>query len=100
MLIARLPSSKKTGIYQKESIRGFTDMIKGLENLRYEERLRNLGLFCQGKKKAEGDLINVHKHLRGRGRQIEGERFFSAVCSDRTRRNVLKLEHRKFYTDM
>lgn len=34
-------------------------MIKGLKNLSYEERMRDLGLFSLAKRKLRGDLIKV-----------------------------------------
>ena len=49
-----------------------------------------------GKKKTEGDMINVYKYLKGSGRQMDEARLFSVVCRNRTRSNSLKLEHRKF----
>lgn len=74
-------------------------MIKGLEHLPYEERLNNLGLFSLGKRRLRGDLIHVCQYLKGGGRQMDETRIISVVCSDRTRSNGLKLDHRKFHTN-
>jgi len=75
-------------------------MIKGLEHLLCEDRLSNLALFSLGKRRLRGDLINVYKYLKGSGRQMDEARLFSVVCSGRTGSNGLKLEHRKFHTDI
>jgi len=63
-------------------------MIRGLEHLCCEERLRELGLFSLEKRRVQGALIVAFLYLKGAHKK-DGDRLFSEACCDRTRSDIL-----------
>uniref|UniRef100_K7F1H0 Reverse transcriptase domain-containing protein n=1 Tax=Pelodiscus sinensis TaxID=13735 RepID=K7F1H0_PELSI len=70
---------------QRRAIR----MINGLENMTYEGRLKELGLFSLEKRRLRGDMIAVFRYLKGCHKE-EGENVFILASEDRTRSNRFK----------
>ena len=66
-------------------------MIRGLEHLSYEERLRDLELFSLKKRRIRGDLLASIQYIKVASKK-DGERLFTKACSDRTRGNSFKLK--------
>ncbi|GAB0176436.1 hypothetical protein GRJ2_000108800 [Grus japonensis] len=68
-----------------------TKMIRGLEHVCYEDRLRQLGSFSLEKRRLQGDLRAAFQYLKK-----AGEGLFTRACSDRTSGKGFKLKEGRF----
>ncbi|PKU49411.1 hypothetical protein llap_276 [Limosa lapponica baueri] len=91
----RSPHKKDTDLLERVQRRA-TKMIKGLEHLSYEDRLRE---FSLEKRRLQGDLIAAFQYLK-RAFRRDGEGLFIRECSDRTRGNCFKLKEGRFRLDI
>jgi len=73
-------------------------MIRGLEHLSCEERLR-VQVVEPGEEQAPGTPSCGFQYLKGAYRK-DGDRLFSRACCDRTRGNGFKLKDGRFRLDI
>ena len=74
-------------------------MIRGLEHLPYEDRLRKLGLFSLEKRRLWDDLLAAFQCLKGAYQQ-EGSQLFERVYISRTSGTGFKLKEGRFRLDV
>jgi len=76
-----------------------TKIIRGLEHLPCEDRLRELGLFILEKRRLQEDLIAAFQDLQGAYRK-SGEGLFIRAGSGTLRGNGFQLEESRFRLDI
>ncbi|GAB0185857.1 hypothetical protein GRJ2_001051000 [Grus japonensis] len=74
-----------------EQVQRATKLIRGVEHLSYEDKLRELGLFNLEKRRLQENLIAAFQYLKWAYRKDE-EGLFTRACSDWKRVNGFKLK--------
>ncbi|PKU46086.1 hypothetical protein llap_3583 [Limosa lapponica baueri] len=92
------PQHRKDMNLLKQVQRRATKMIRGMEPLSCEKRLRELGLFSLEKRMLWEDLIVAFQYIKGAYKK-DGDRLFSRACCSRTRSNGFKLKGSRFRLD-
>ena len=76
-------------------------LIRGMEHLSCEKRLRELGLFSLEKRRLQGDLTVAFQCLQGATGKVERDLgLFTRAQRDKTKRNGFKLTERRFKLDI
>ncbi|CAM5105037.1 unnamed protein product [Natator depressus] len=75
-----------------------TKMIRGLERVPSEERLKRLGLFSLEKRRLRGDMVEVYKIMSG-VEKVNKEKLFTCSHNIRTRGHQMKLMGSRFNTN-
>jgi len=90
------PQYKKDMDLSEQVQRKATKMIRRLEHLSYDARLRELGMFSLQKRKLQADLVEAFHYMEGACKAAK-EGLFARVWSDRTRGNGFKLKEGRLY---
>ncbi|KFP65370.1 hypothetical protein N322_03806, partial [Cariama cristata] len=93
------PQHKKDMDLLERVQRRAMNMMRGLEQLSYEDRLRELGSFSLEKKRFQGDLIATFQYLKGAYKKAE-EGLCTGTCRCRTKGNGFKLEEGRYRLDV
>ncbi|CAM5079111.1 unnamed protein product [Eretmochelys imbricata] len=89
------PMFKKDEFKLEQVQRRATRTIRGMENLPYERRRNELGLFSLTKRRLRRDMIAIYKYIRSIN-TTEGEELFTFSTNVDTGTNEYKLAIRKF----
>jgi len=100
-----ITASSSAGCYRnnmdllEQGQRRATKMVRGLEHLSYEERLRELELFSLEKRRQLGHLFASFQYVKDASKKA-GEGLLTRAWSDRTRSNGFKLKEGRFRLDI
>ena len=73
-------------------------MVRGMEHLSYEGKLREVQLFSLERRRLWGDLLAAFRYLKETYKE-ERERLFTRACRDKIRGNGFKLKEGRFRLD-